>query len=119
MPPCFDSSYDVLRKAGLIMPEAKMPIGSVEMQEYLFANTLTGVAKRCEEKKHNVTDFAPLAREIRECFRFQRFAVMNWLMQNGVTIPAELLSDQTHPRPGSQFVDQTQGNVALELNKLK
>lgn len=100
-------------------PGLKMPIGSVEVQEYLFSNTLADVAKRCEETKKNVTDYGPLRIQIRESFRLQRFAVMNWLMMNGVSIPPSLLSDQTHPRAGSQFPDQRHQDVAGELKKLQ
>jgi len=83
-----------------------MPISSVELQEYLFAQTLLNVASKCEAEKRNVTDYRELAIEIRKSFRYQRFAVINWLLMNGVSIPAELLTDQTHPQVGNQFPDK-------------
>lgn len=75
-----------------------MPVSSVEMQEYLFAESLG-----TQDEKLATCD---IKLEFRKCFRFQRFAVMNWLMLNGVSIPSELLSDQTHPFVGQQFPDQ-------------
>lgn len=79
---------------------------SLEVQEFLFAATAAQVAMNCEEVIHNVTDYEPVVAHVRAVLRFQRFNVMNWLMMNGVKIPDELLSDQTHPEPGSQYVDQ-------------
>lgn len=87
--------------------KVSMPVSSVEMQEYLFAETLAKVAAKCESERGNVIDWDDLKRNIRESFRFQRFAVMNWLLMNGVSIPAELLSDQAHKPVGQQFPDQS------------
>jgi hypothetical protein len=85
--------------------EVTMPVASIEMQEYLFAETLVKIAAKCEAEKKNVTEWDALKREIRTCFRFQRFAVMNWLMMNDVSVPARLLTDQCHPPVGRQFPD--------------
>lgn len=85
--------------------KVSMPVSAVEMQEYLFSETLAKIAYKCEREKHNVTDWSTLKRETRESFRFHRFAVMNWLMMNGVSIPAELLSDQAHKPVGQQMPD--------------
>lgn len=84
-----------------------MPVAAVELQEYLFAETLAKVAANCESEKHNVTDWSKLKKEIRESFRYQRFGVMNWLLMNGVSIPAELMSDQAHKPVGQQMPDQS------------
>ena len=78
--------------------EHKMPLGPVELEEYLFATHLERVAKRC--------DYALLVHEARSCMFWHRFQVMNWLMANGVKIPIELLSDQTHQPVGQQYPDQ-------------
>ena len=86
--------------------EHKMPLGPVELEEYLFATHLERVAKRCEQEKHNVTDYALLVHEARSCMFWHRFQVMNWLMANGVKIPLELLSDQAHQPVGQQYPDQ-------------
>lgn len=86
--------------------QVSMPIAAVEMQEFLFAETLARVADQCEKEKHNVTDWASLRRQVREAFRLQRFAVMNWLLMNGVSIPAALLSDTTHATVGNQLPDK-------------
>ena len=75
-----------------------MPVDSIEMQEYLFSHSL-GIQSESLETSE-------LRKEIRKCFRFQRFAVMNWLLMNGVSIPADLLTDDTHPKVGEQFPDK-------------
>lgn len=78
----------------------------MEMQEYLFANTSAEFAIRCEKEKVNVADIDKARDHVREMLRFHRFTVINWLMVNGVKIPVELLSDQTHPGVGFQTPDQ-------------
>lgn len=84
--------------------DIKMPISAVELQEFLFAETATVAAM---QKNDNGTITTNKVRDhIRESFRFQRFAVMNWLMMNGVAIPSHLLSDQAHPPVGSQQPDK-------------
>jgi len=87
--------------------EVSMPVSSVEMQEYLFAQSLGKIAAKCEKAQNGVTDFAELRHEIRVCFRYHRFGVMNWLLMNGVSIPASLLTDQSHPAVGMQFPDRS------------
>ena len=73
------------------------PIRMLELEEYLFAHT---------EAQQNRT---PDQREkiIRELLWQHRFFVFTWLMMNGVAIPAELVSDTTNLKPGSQSVDKT------------
>lgn len=98
-------------------PAPEMPIASVELQEYLFAQTLAAVAQResSDAQAANViagdskkeTDWRNLRSQIRVSFRLQRFAVMNWLLMNGVSIPAALLSDGAHPAVGMQYPDKT------------
>lgn len=88
-------------------PVQFIPIHSVEMTEYLFANTLTRVAAKCVEDKHNVIDWKPLVDQIRGSMRMDRFNVLNWLRMNGVEIPVELMSDQMHPVVGEQYPDQS------------
>lgn len=95
------------------LPPVKMPIASVEMQEYLFARNLTMTAIKCAKDGDHTPNYQQLDRGIRECFRFQRFALMSWLQQNGVSIPAELLSDQAHPPVGAQMPDQSDPKHAL------
>lgn len=85
--------------------DLSMSLSAVEMQEYLFSETLAKVAAKCEIEKHNVIDWTTLKNQIRESFRLQRFAVMNWLRMNGVSIPVELLSDQAHKPVGQQMPD--------------
>lgn len=90
-------------------PTRLMPIGSVEMQEYLVAaNLVAGITNQNDEQR---------LQNLRECFRFQRFAVMNWLMINGISIPFDLLSDQTHPKPGNQLPDTGQ-NIAHRMGEI-
>jgi hypothetical protein len=77
----------------------KMPIKAVELQEYLFADAAAGLTR-------DGISNSDLRWEIRSAFRLQRFAVMNWLLMNGVTIPGDLLSDQAHPPVGRQWPDE-------------
>lgn len=44
--------------------KVSMPVSAVEMQEYLFSETLAKVAAKCESEKHNVTDWSDLKRNI-------------------------------------------------------
>ena len=85
---------------------------ALEVQEYLFADTAaenaTGEFLQRESSGDHPNAIRDRLREnIREAFRFNRFAVMNWLLANGVQIPGELLSDQTHPPVGKQFPDRS------------
>lgn len=82
-----------------------MPIAAVELQEYLFSETLAKVAIRCSQDDEP-GKWDELRKHTREDFRWQRFAVMNWLIMNGVSIPAELLTDQAHPPVGQQYPDR-------------
>ena len=88
----------------------RMPVSSVEMQEYLFSETLERVASNCEAAGEGgaLTNWSDLKQQTRESFRFHRFAVMGWLQMNGVSIPAKLLTDQTHAPVGQQYPDQTE-----------
>lgn len=90
-----------------------MPISAVELQEYLFSFTAAQYAKRVAAEKHNVPDTEKIANHIRGAFRLNRFAVMNWLMMNGVKIPIELLDDRNHPEVGAQMPDK---NVARPVS---
>lgn len=85
-----------------------MSIAAIELQEYLFAESLAKVAGNCQHESHNVVDWADLKRQTRQSFRLQRFAVMNWLLMNGVSIPAELLTDEAHPPVDEQYPDRTE-----------
>jgi len=82
-----------------------MPVSSVELQEYLFAEALKECAKECESSE-DMQRHSKLIKNIRESFRLQRFAVINWLLMNGVSIPPELLSDEAHPTVGNQYPDK-------------
>ena len=65
-------------------------IASLEMFEFLLASN---------RKNHSQS-------AIRDVMRLHRFQVFNWLMANGVAIPAVLLDDRTHPLPGDQRPDR-------------
>ena len=86
--------------------EINMPISAVEMQECLFSETLVKMADKTAAESDTYMDWSKLKKEIRRSFRYQRFAVMNWLLMNGVSIPAELLTDDAHPIVGSQYPDE-------------
>jgi hypothetical protein len=92
--------------------ELAVPIGAVEVQEFLFSESLAKVAGNCEREKHNVTDWSALQQQVRETFRLHRFAVTSWLMMNGVSIPAHLLADQAHPPVGEQYPDKQREPIA-------
>jgi hypothetical protein len=87
-------------------PEIKTPIASVELQEYLFAQTAAKYAARTARGACGQDDMDRITGHIRGAFRLNRFTLFNWLMQNGVSIPAELLDDRTHPEVGNQTPDQ-------------
>ncbi len=72
---------------------------AIVMQEMLFLELLRVAAQR-DAANAPVTDWAHLKRRGRESFRLHRQAVMNWLMSNGVSIPAELRMDLAHPLSG-------------------
>lgn len=75
----------------------KEPIRLLELEEYLYAHT---------EAQQN-RDPANREVNIRELLWSHRFFIFTWLMMNGVAIPAELVSDNTHKRVGQQSVDIT------------
>lgn len=61
----------------------------LDIEEAAF--TATGIEAFVSE------DRARLAKEhFLSCFRWHRFFVFNWLMMNGVLIPAELMRDELH-----------------------
>lgn len=76
-------------------------IGPVELQEYLFAATQGKKAFGGSNAQSKA-----LTDDIREILRLHRFVVFNWLLISGVSIPAELLADETHPGIGKQLPDQ-------------
>jgi hypothetical protein len=83
------------------------PIGGVELYEYLMANAIGVAANDRYNKISNAEEAAALNRhDIRSALRLHRFAVMNWLMMNGVSIPPHLLSDMYHPIVGQQLPDR-------------
>jgi hypothetical protein len=87
----------------------RVSIKGNELQEYLLSQTAAEYAIRKTTEATAGGD--PIAIEairnhIRESFRLNRFAVMNWLVMNGVKIPTELLDDRTHPEVGAQMPDE-------------
>lgn len=78
--------------------------GPMEMQEYLFANT---EAQRVSSQFHSGASYngGDHRTNLRTLFRLHRFSVINWLLMQGVSIPAELLADQTHPEVGKMLPD--------------
>lgn len=86
------------------MSNVKMPVSALELQEYLFAANIPNA------DAHSI-------KATRDCFYFHRFQVMNWLLMNGVSIPAHLLSDQAHPRIGLQTVDAENGTLKNTILK--
>lgn len=88
------------------MSNIKMPVVALEVQEYLFAANIPGATPET-------------IKAMRECFYFHRFQVMNWLLMNGVSLPAHLISDQTHPRIGLQTVDAENGTLKNTVLKIE
>lgn len=82
----------------------KMPIAALELQEYLYADQLKNQALDAVDAEDR-TGACGVQKNARECLRFARFAVINWLLQNGASIPAELITDQAHPPVGHQYPD--------------
>jgi hypothetical protein len=84
-----------------VSPFKEQIAGPMEMQEYLFAVT------QSNKIKGNWQSFngSECSKDIREILRLHRFTVLNWLMMQGVSIPMNLLSDQTHPKVGSMLPD--------------
>jgi len=80
------------------VPNAWKTIAPIELQEYLFAET---VAAQKGQTPDAVRD------KIRGAMRLQRFNIFNWLMMNGVQIPPVLMSDNIHKPVGEQFPDRT------------
>ena len=92
----------------MMIDKPTMPVDAIEMEEFLFSGTIVQVAQNCKHEEIDVQDWGKLKTYTRESFRFHRFAVMNWLLMNGVSIPAELLSDQMHMEVGAQMPDTRQ-----------
>lgn len=88
------------------MPHPIGLIDGVEMQEFLFASTSTQYAIKTVAEQHNVPEWDKVRDHIRGALRLHRFMVTNWLMLNGVKIPADLLADQAHPEVGQQMPDR-------------
>lgn len=87
-----------------ILPTDRRVIGPVELQEYLFAATQANatyplIMGNKDEERENLT------KSIREILRLHRFVVINWLLMSGVSVPAGLLADETHPQVGDQLPD--------------
>src|SRR3990167_7690191 len=86
----------------------KVPIHFVELQEFLFSGTAANFAHfslvlglNPQERQEKIRD------HIRGAMRLHRFVLLNWLMQNGVEIPLELMDDRLHLDVGAQSVDQS------------
>jgi len=82
---------------------------AMEVSEFLMSNT-QAMKVAGESGRVNRLEEGPLLIDMRQILRLHRFTVMSWLMQNGVSIPAELLSDQTHREVGQQLPDATSVN---------
>lgn len=78
----------------------EMPVSAVEVQEVLNAEYVVRLLE-------SETGAVSIAKELRTVLRLHRFTVMVWLLQNGVSIPPGLLSDQAHPLVGNQFPDRS------------
>lgn len=78
--------------------EVRQGLAHVELTEYLFSTTAAAYA--AEHASHEIRD------HIREAMRLARFTVFNWLITNGVQIPAALLNDKLHAPVGQQLPDQ-------------
>lgn len=93
------------------MPDVRLPIDSVELQEFLFSTTDVKKAVSCLESGnlYNDSQQQKLFEHLRKGYRLHRFMVLNWLMMNGVQIPLALLSDEVHPEVGKQYPDQKVG----------
>ncbi len=78
-------------------------VAPLELQEYLFADTSAQFAVHDNEETPG--QIGQVRDHIRGALRIQRFNVMNWLVVNGVSIPAELLDDALHQPVGYQYPD--------------
>ncbi len=94
----------------------------LEMQEYLCASTCASRAVNTTLEARSAlgdgegrlkSDGVMKAEVVREnrdvmrgMLRIHRFAIINWLCEQGVMIPGELCTDQMHPMVGSQTPDQ-------------
>ncbi len=76
----------------------KTPVSILEVEEYLFSQTAAQVAQDNPPEK--------TAEHVRGSLRLHRFLVFTWLLQNGVSLPAELLADREHPPVGEQTPDK-------------
>jgi hypothetical protein len=79
-------------------------IQMLEMKEFLYAATLAERSAACELMP--APDQQRLLLAIRKVLRIHRFDVMCGLIGNGVSIPAELLSDEGNPEVGQQQPDK-------------
>lgn len=86
------------------MAEVLVGIQAVEVSEYLMAHT-SAVKWATESSRVSRLNEAELRNDYRAVMRLHRFAVINWLMQNGVSVPVELLGDQIHREVGQQMPD--------------
>lgn len=77
-------------------PIAPPSVRLLELKEFCYASSLPLPS---ENKR-------VLVNHVRDVLRCHRFDVLAWLMQNGVQIPADLLSDNTHPQVGNQSPDR-------------
>lgn len=91
----------------------KRIIGPVEMQEFLFSKT---ISDGCFSAIHgmNGVQREKLTKDIREVLRLHRFSVFTWLLMSGVSVPANLLADETHPKVGYQLPDQPENQDELK-----
>lgn len=80
-----------------------VPIGMVEMQEYLMSST---IAQGIQRGPTIGAERDEIARNIRNSMRLLRFTLFGWLMLNGVKIPVALMNDGSHPEVGDQLPDQ-------------
>jgi len=86
-------------------------IEPVELQEFLLASQAaqTAVDLLTRSRVTRSTDIANVRDNIREAMRLNRFGLMAWLMQNGVSIPSRLLDDRVHRQVGQQHSDMVGG----------
>lgn len=90
------TQIDIAPNSAVPPPQAP---AHVELTEYLFAQTAA-------EYAHAGHTVAEIREHMRGAMRLARFTVFNWLIGNGVRIPAELMADRTHPEVGQQTPDQ-------------
>lgn len=81
--------------------ETKNPSATIlEVEEWGFASTAAQYARGHAHDPDRVRD------HVRESLRLHRFMVFAWLIEQGMKLPVDLVSDAVHLPVGRQSVDR-------------